>query len=548
MMPVLIPPWLGFIGIGGLAFLIYQIFQVGRRPKNMPPGPPTLPVVGNLHLLPSKDVHVKFKEWADKYGEIYSVMLGNQRMVVLNSPRVVKDLIDQRSNNYSSRPEMYVGQTLISGGYRLVLMQYDEGWRLARKMIHNLLNIKTAVEYIPYQELELRQMLADMIKRPNKYHDHVRRYSTSLVTSMTFGWRSLAFNDPDVKQIYEGFEEFAVASQVSASMLDYFPILRNLPDSINPSKKKGKQLHKEEIALYKSYMLKVKERIAKGIASKSFCEDMFKSQEKVGFSDDWASYVSGTLLEAGSDTTASIFLSFAVAMINFPEVQKKAQEEIDRVIGPNTLPTMADEPSLQYIRGVVKESLRFLPSSILGIVPHATTNEDTYKGYTFPEKTGMMINVWALNNDPERYPNPRNFDPDRYKNDFLRAQESASQNDPYKRDHFTFGAGRRVCPGLNIAERSLFLGITFILWAFTFEHDLDENGNKIPVSTEAVTQGIVCRPTPFAYRLVERDHERTKRVLKAWDNAKELLSKYPEGIRSTQYAKDWKDFTTHEKF
>lgn len=203
MVSSLIPPWLGFVGIAGLAFLIYQICQVGRRPKNMPPGPPTLPVVGNLHLLPSKNVHVKFKEWADKYGEIYSVMLGNQRMVVLNSPRVVKDLIDQRSNNYSSRPEMYVGQTLISGGYRLVLMQYDEGWRLARKMIHNLLNIKTAVEYIPYQELELRQMLADMIEDPNNYHDHVRRYSTSLVTSMTFGWRSLAFNDPDVKQIYE---------------------------------------------------------------------------------------------------------------------------------------------------------------------------------------------------------------------------------------------------------------------------------------------------------------------------------------------------------
>ena len=102
MVSILIPPWLGFVGIAGLAFLIYQICQVGRRPKNMPLGPPTLPVVGNLHLLPSNNVHVKFKEWAEKYGEIYSVMLGNQRMVVLNSPRVVKELIDQRSNNYSS--------------------------------------------------------------------------------------------------------------------------------------------------------------------------------------------------------------------------------------------------------------------------------------------------------------------------------------------------------------------------------------------------------------------------------------------------------------
>jgi cytochrome P450 len=191
------------IAIVVVAVCLYKLLQIGKRPKGMPPGPPTIPVLGNLHQLPREDVHVQFRKWAEEYGDIYSVMLGNQRMVVLNSPRAVKDLIDLRSNNYSSRPDMYVGQTLISGGYRLVLMQYDEGWRRARKMIHNLLNIKTAVNYIPIQELELRQMLADMVKRPNKYHDHVRRYSTSLVTSITFGWRSLAFNDPEVKQIYE---------------------------------------------------------------------------------------------------------------------------------------------------------------------------------------------------------------------------------------------------------------------------------------------------------------------------------------------------------
>lgn len=195
-------PWI-LLSLLAASIVVYRLLSIGRRPKGLPPGPPTLPIVGNLHQLPKEDLHVKLREWAEQYGEIYSIMLGNQRMVVLNSPRVVKDLIDQRSNNYSSRPDMYVAQTLISGGYRLVLMQYDEGWRLARKMIHNLLNIKTAVEYVPYQELELRQMLADMVRQPERYHDHVRRYSTSLVTSITFGWRSLAFNDPDVKQIYE---------------------------------------------------------------------------------------------------------------------------------------------------------------------------------------------------------------------------------------------------------------------------------------------------------------------------------------------------------
>jgi cytochrome P450 len=105
--------------------------------------------------------------------------------------------------------------------------------------------------------------------------------------------------------------------------MDYFPILQKLPDFMSPTKRKAKQLHKEELDLYKSYMLKVRDKLEKGTAGKNFVEDMFKYQEKHGFTDDWASYVSGTLLEAGSDTTASIFLSFAVAMINFPDVQKK---------------------------------------------------------------------------------------------------------------------------------------------------------------------------------------------------------------------------------
>jgi hypothetical protein len=159
----------------------------------------------------------------------------------------------------------------------------------------------------------------------------------------------------------------------------------------------------------------------------------------------------------------------------------------------------------------------------------------------------MVINVWALNNNPERYPDPRRFDPDRYKDDLLRAQESAALQDPAKRDHYTFGAGRRVCPGLNIAERSLFLGIAYMLWAFSFEHAVDENGEKIPV-TEEVTQGIVCRPVPFKLKLVERDRTRTAKVLKAWDNAKDLLSTYPGGINSTKYAPDWNKFKANETF
>lgn len=357
-------------------------------------------------------MHLQFEKWAKEYGPIYSVILGTKTLIVLNHRKVVKDLLDHKSNQYSSRPDMYIGQDLISGGYRLVFMKYDDEWRLARKMIHNLLNAKQAVNYVPYQELELKQMLNDMIDRPSRFHDHVRRYSTSLVTTFVFGWRSPSFSDPAVKQIYDGFEEFAVASQVSASLLDYYPILQKLPDWMFPAKTAAKKLHKEEIALYKQYIHRVRDRIQRGVSPPNFCSEMmFPMQEKHGFTDDWASYVSGTLLEAGSDTTASIFVAFIVAMVNFPRVQKKAQEELDRVVGPKRLPNMDDD--LPYIRCIVKETLRFLPSSILGIVPHATSTDDVYQGYHIPKNTGVMLNVWTLNNDPEKYPEPREFRPER---------------------------------------------------------------------------------------------------------------------------------------
>lgn len=427
---------------------------------------------------------------------------------------------------------MYVGQDLISGGYRLVFMKYDDEWRLARKMIHNLLNAKKAVDYVPYQELELKQMLSDMIDRPAAFHDHVRRYSTSLVTTFVFGWRSPSFYDLAVKQIYDGFEEFAVASQVSASLLDYFPILRKIPDFINPTSRRAKQLHKEEIALYKSYLTRVRARIAAGVSPPCFCVDMFALQEKHGFTDDWASYVSGTLLEAGSDTTASIFVAFILAMVAFPAVQRKAQAELDRAC-PDRLPTMSDD--LPYIRCIVKETLRFLPSSILGIVPHAASAEDSYAGYRIPAGAGVMLNVWALNNDPERYPDPREFRPERYEEDHLRAGESATAVDVDQRDHFTFGAGRRVCPGLNVAERSLYLGMAQMLWALEFGHSRDAKGDTIPVDVNAVTQGIVCRPKPFECDIRPRSEGRARMAKEAWERELERLRELPDGVLSTQY-------------
>jgi len=125
--------------------------------------------------MPNIDLHLQLQKWAKEYGPIYSLILGTQTLIVLSSPEVVKELLDKRSNIYSSRPNLYISQNLISGGNRMVLMKYDERWRTIRKMIHSLLNVQAARTYVPYQLLESKQMLNDLLDTPDDFVKHMRR-------------------------------------------------------------------------------------------------------------------------------------------------------------------------------------------------------------------------------------------------------------------------------------------------------------------------------------------------------------------------------------
>lgn len=104
-----------------IALCIYRCRNIGRRPADYPPGPPTLPLIGNLHLMPTEKPHLQFQKWAQEYGPVYSLILGTQVMIVLNTDQAIKDLLDKRSGIYSSRPDMYLGR-IVSGGMRMLLM------------------------------------------------------------------------------------------------------------------------------------------------------------------------------------------------------------------------------------------------------------------------------------------------------------------------------------------------------------------------------------------------------------------------------------------
>ncbi|CAD0083894.1 unnamed protein product [Aureobasidium vineae] len=502
--------------IFGVILLVLKVLTIGRRPRDYPPGPPTLPVIGNIHQMPKRDAHLQFQKWADEYGPIYSLMLGSRVLVVLSSDQAVKDLLDKRSAIYSARLDMYIGQELCSGGLRFLMMTY-----------------------VPYQLLENKQMLHEMLVSPDRCLQNIRRYANALTTTMVFGWRTHTYEDEKMKQLFEGFSEFVQINQTgTAALLDSFPLLRKLPDWVFPLQARAKQSFKNERELYVGHWLTAKKAVKTSTIRPCFCVEMAQAQQEEGFSDEQAAYISGTLLEAGSDTTSNTLYAFVQAMLLFPEVQKKAQEEIDCVAGKDRLPTMEDEPNMQYIRGCVKESLRWMPTTILGSVPHAVTRDDVYMGYKIPKGAGVMNNVWAIHMDPNRSPEPRRFDPERFKDDFLNCADSATQPDASKRDAFTFGAGRRICQGMHVAERSLFLGMSRMLWAFDIKPVVDPaTGKAILPDPDRLTQGIMAMPEEFEVSITPRDKSRADLIEKEWQEAEELLDpitkqwkRTPEGM------------------
>ncbi|KAI0522073.1 cytochrome P450 [Xylaria bambusicola] len=486
--------------------------------------------------MPKKQGHLQFEKWAKEYGPIYSLVLGTQIMIVLSSDLAVKDLLDKRSGIYSSRPDMYLGQDITSGGFRMVLMEYGERWRIERGIVHNSLNIKASRTYVPYQDLESKAMLLGFLDNPSQFFNHIRRYTNSISTQMIFGFRTLDIHDPKLERLIHGFEKWSeIAGSQSAALLDVFPILRHLPDFLLPAKKYARKLHEKEYDLFVGHYLTAKRKLKEGKSKPCICADVVRAQDEIKFSDGVAGYLSGTLLEAGSDTSASTLIGFIQALLIFPEVPVLAQEELDRVCG-DRIPDLNDLPDLPYIRGCIKESMRWMPTAILG-VPHAVTRDDEYSGYHIPKGAGVMLNVWAIHNDPHRHPDPRRFDPNRWIQNTQTSAEAANNADVSKRDQFVFGAGRRLCQGIHIADRNLFLAISRLLWAFDFRRPIDKStGKEIIPDMEDLTEGLLVCPNAFRADIKPRSSLKADIVRSEWKKMTELLDddlqwkSVPEGL------------------
>jgi len=207
-----------------------------------------------------------------------------------------------------------------------------------------------------------------------------------------------------------------------------------------------------------------------------------------------------TLYGGGRDTIASIIKTFFLVMTKYPEVQKKAQAEVDRVTGGVRLPEFEDRDQMPYVNALFKESLRWRPPLPLS-VPHRLTQDDVYDGYVLKKGTSVIANIWAMTRDETVYPEPEVFRPER----FLEEDGVTPVSIPYAKDFGSnvFGFGRRICAGMHVADSALWIAMATSLAVLDILREVDENGVEIEPQVEFIP-GFVTDHKPWPHRIVAR--------------------------------------------
>ncbi|KAG2367963.1 cytochrome P450 [Suillus spraguei] len=475
------------------------------QPQPMPPGPTPLPVLGNVLSLDVARPWLTFNAWKSIYGDIIYARLLNKPILVINSEEVAKDLFEGRSNIYSDRTQSLVYEAFASD-FNMGFMPYGDRWRLHRRIMHQAFRQAAIPTYHPAQLHSARRMLFSLLRDPSNYTSHFQMFIMSFVLSMIYDCEAKDKGDSIVHAItsYAGLIENGLAP--SAMMLmETFPFLLQLPSwfpgaTFKRASVKCIQAGHDMREIPFQY---VKERMSTNDTGPCFVADalnnMHLSQE-----DDATTTaikeVASIAFTAAADSTVSTLLVFLLAMILNPEVQTKAHAEIDRVVGKDRLPEFNDRPALPYVEAILRETLRWHPVVPFG-VPHATTTSDVYNGYFIPKGVAVFPNTWkacslmAMTHDPKKYPNPDEFQPER----FLHEDGSLTSDTM----SLVFGWGRRICAGQHVADTSIWIAIVNFLAFFSVHKALDKHGVDIPVVPKFST-GFVIHPEKFPCRLVPR--------------------------------------------
>ncbi|KAJ8520580.1 hypothetical protein ONZ45_g2645 [Pleurotus djamor] len=449
----------------GLSLIIagsIPLYFVNKSRKlPLPPGPPTDPLIGHLRIFPTKDQEVVLYEWSRKYGDVMSFRLPGQTIIVLNSHEAAVELLEKRSALYSCRPNIVVYK-LMGWEPDVVLMPYGSRFRKHRKLLGSALSQKACESFRELQRDNTLLLVDQLLEDGEDFDQHLNKFTTAVILRIAIGHQVLSDDDEFVKITSDVGQALNEGGLPGGTVVDWLPFLQHMPTWFPGTHYVGvAQRWKWAIRRLYDYPFDyVRRKIDGGFSTPSFLSNHLQSvniEELDGDDIEDLKGATALMYVGGAETTWSALANFILAMTLHPECQRLAQEEIDRVVGQDRLPSFEDRGSLPYVTSIVQETLRWGRVIPLGI-PHRSTQDDIYR-------------------------------------------DMGGDGEPVFWD--AFGFGRRICPGRHLAIESLWIAITTILAALNINRARNEHGDEI-IPIMEYNAGITSHLKPFRCEIAPR--------------------------------------------
>lgn len=448
--------------LGGLCLIaiIYFLQKYIFYLKSLPPGPWGLPVIGYLHKLDRKHPYLTLTELARKYGPVYSIQMGRLLAVVISDHRLIREAFVQDVS--TGRADLYLTHGIMQG-YGLICAE-GEMWKEQRKFVTKNLKNFGMVKFGPKRyKLECRiteeieNLFQYLFTQDGKEIDALRSLMHSIgnvMNSLIFG-RRWEWQDETWRWLQHladtGVKYIGVAGPLNfLPFLRLIPMYRNTMNFLIDGKLKTHEVYQQIIDAHPA------DQVDDFIAA--FTNEMRMRSDNVGsFTQQQFYHLLADLFGAGVDTTLTTLRWFLLYMAVHPEIQSRVQEELDCVTGGRS-PVLSDLPSLPYVEAAVAEAQRIRSVVPLGI-PHSNDADLNLNGYRIPKRSMIIPLQWAVHMDPETWPDPERFQPERF----------LDENGRFcKPDNFIpFQLGKRMCVGEELARMILFLYAAKILHVFT---------------------------------------------------------------------------------
>nr|BAV93948.1 cytochrome P450 3201B2 [Chamberlinius hualienensis] len=467
---------------------MWKWIKVGRY---LPPGPWGLPVVGYLPWINSL-AFLTFEELRKKYGSIFSVNLGPTTAVVLADWKAIKATLVDKSMIFSGRPYHHTFETAT----KRCTVSFNDGkvWHDQRRLTIKCLR-KVGVGRTKMEEIVSHSIdnIIDHLKTKN--NQMVSLEDVLFKNVMSILWKMVAnktFADGD-KECDE-FEKMVTQIMISIrsnNPINFMPWLRFIPPNGFG--------HWDFVALNNKIYEFLNKQINIHLSNwKEGLEDDFidhyiaaiKEHEKQTLGEEKhlnTKRLTGTLWDlfvAGTDTTVTTALWGFLYICLWPEVQKKAQKELDEVIGRERLPCLSDFQSgkLPYVDAMIMEVHRFASIVPLSLV-HCPLDTVEIFGYKIPKRTPCIQSIYNVHFDPELWVEPKTFNPERFIND-----KNEAKSPPYL---MPFSIGPRICIGESLATQELRLLFGSLLHKFNFSIPNKQNISIVPQVS------LVVKPKPY---------------------------------------------------